>query len=579
MAIFNRLRFKIALLSGLLLVGLSALTFMFVSGEISSQGTEAIKAELGNTARVFQGLLKERERGMRAQAFVLADSVQFKAALDLKVQDPATLADVADEKRNELGLDLFQVAGRQGVLLASAVGKGVAVVQGPGSGAPDPVLAKATDPQDPKDAFGVWVGPTGLFETYTRPVIIREQVLGGLRIGFAMDDAFARQMSDETGSEVALIAGGKVLASSLSETDRQALQDSLPGAQGGVGDASAPRGADLNGRSFLVQSQSLDSLGGPPVQILQLRSREGVLLLLSEIRRGFLTVLVTLLAVALILSFFIAQKVTKPLESLVAGTRAVKKGELDYRIEVTTHDELGELSASFNEMVGDLREKERVKVLFGRYLPKAVAERALRQTGDLQLGGEQRDVTIMFSDIRGFTAMSERLSPQDVVAMLNAYYTRMIDVLFENDGTLDKIIGDAIMALFGAPVADQASATNAVRTGLAMMDALRAFNAQRAEEGKEALEIGIGISAGTVVAGNLGSVKQLSYTVVGEEVNLASRLCGSARGGQILVSEAVFSRTRWAFDFRAVEAIEMKNVSRPVQIYEVLGPRSQEAAS
>jgi adenylate cyclase len=573
-----KLRFKIALMAGLLLAGLSFLTLYFVSQAIDSQSTDTIKAELGNTKKVFDGLMAERQNSMKAQAFVLADSVQFKTALDDKVQDPATTADVADEKRQELGLDLFQVAGRKGALLASIVGGQSTPQPKPGKKAQpaDAVFAKATDSENPADAFGAWASDTTLYETYTRPVIIKEQVLGGIRIGFAMDDKFAKSLQGQTGSEVAILNKGKVFASSLEGEARQQLQASVAAMQGmasQAGDAGVFE-PTLMGTPYLGQLIPLLGPTGEPVaQLLQLRSRERVLQLLGSIRRSFFNVLGILLVLAVALSILFAGTITKPLNALVAGTRAVEKGNLDYTIPVTTKDELGELAESFNEMVGDLKEKERVKAVFGRYLPKAVADRAMQHQGDLGLGGEEKEVAVLFSDIRGFTSLSERMAPPEVVKMLNEYYTRMIDILFDNDGTLDKTIGDAIMAVFGAPVPDNDSTAKALRTALGMMAELKKFNAERVARGEEPFQIGIGVNTGVVVAGNLGSVKQFSYTVIGDEVNLASRMCSNAKAGQILVTDATYRKVKWQFEFNQLEPIKVKNVSQPVQIYEVLGEK------
>jgi class 3 adenylate cyclase len=572
----SQLRVKIALMAGLLLAGLSFLTLFFVTRGIDSQSTESIRVELGNTARVFEGLLKERENSMRAQAIVLADSVQFKTALDDRVQDPATVADVAGEKKNELGLGLFQVAGRRGCLLASIVGGVNSPQPKPtkDSKAADPIFAKAADPEEPADAFGAWSDGKTLFETYTAPIVIRDQVLGGLRIGFQMDDKFAQTLKAQTGSDVAFVVGGKLLASSLEAGSRAELERGLGSMQGMAKGEDGVFAQDLGGTPYLGQFIGMQAPGGGEgAQLLQLRSKARVLQLLGSIRQTFFTVLGSLLLFAVLLSILFAGTVTKPLKALIAGTRAIEKGDLDYQIPVQSKDELGELAESFNEMTGQLREKERVKALFGRYLPKAVAERALAHQGELGLGGEQKDVAILFSDIRGFTSLSERLSPPEVVAMLNDYYTRMIDVLFQHDGTLDKTIGDAIMAVFGAPLNDEKATHKALRTALGMRVALEAFNADRQAAGKEPVYIGIGVNCGSVVAGNLGSIKQLSYTVIGDEVNLASRMCSNAKAGQILVTEAVYRKCKWDFEFNALEPIKVKNVSQPVQVYEVLAER------
>ena len=580
MGLFSKLRFKIALMAGVLLAGLSFLTLFVVSQAIDLQSTDTIKTDLGNTAKVFEGLLRERQNSMRAQGLVLADSVQFKTALDDKVQDPATTADVASEKRQELGLDLFQVAGRKGALLASLVGGENQPQPKPGKDAKpaDAVFAKATDPETPADAFGAWAGPNMIFETYTLPVIIRDQLLGGLRIGFAMDERFAKTLMEQTGSEVAIINAGKVLATSLDAAGRKTLEERLSGMQGmaeKAGDAGVFE-VTLSGTPYLGQFIPVKGPTGEPVaQLLQLRSRARVLQLLGSIRSSFFSVLGTLLVIAVGLSILFAGTITKPLNALVAGTRAVEKGDLEYQIAVTTKDELGELSESFNEMVSDLKEKERVKAVFGRYLPKAVADRAMEHQGDLGLGGEEKECAILFSDIRGFTSLSERMAPPEVVKMLNEYYTRMIDILFDNDGTLDKTIGDAIMAVFGAPVSDPDSTAKAIRTALGMMEELKKFNAERVSRKEEPFQIGIGINTGVVVAGNLGSIKQFSYTVIGDEVNLASRMCSNAKAGQILVTEATYRKAKWLFEFNQLEPIKVKNVTNPVQIYEVLGIRQQ----
>ena len=577
MGLFSKLRFKIALVSGLLLAGLSFLTLFFVSKAIDQRSTETIRAELGNTAKVFEGLLRERQNSMRAQGLVLADSVQFKTALDGKTQDPATAADVAAEKRQELGLDLFQVAGRRGALLASLVGTENLPQPKPAKDAKaaDPIFAKATDPENPADAFGAWAAPAMVYQTYTLPVIIRDQLLGALRIGFAMDDRFAKALKEQTGSEVAIINKGKIVAGSLDAGAHGTLEAAL-GTMQGMAQKADVFEVTLEGTPYLGEFITLKGPNGEAAaQLLQLRSRARVLELLGAIRRSFLVVLGSLLIVAVGLSILFAGTITKPLNALVAGTRAVEKGDLEYHIPVTTKDELGELAESFNEMVTDLKEKERVKAVFGRYLPKAVADRAMGHQGDLGLGGEEKECAILFSDIRGFTSLSERMAPPTVVKMLNEYYTRMIDILFANDGTLDKTIGDAIMAVFGAPVTDPDSTAKALRTALGMMAELKKFNAERVARGEEPFQIGIGVNTGVVVAGNLGSVKQFSYTVIGDEVNLASRMCSNAKAGQILITEAAYRKVKWLFEFNQLEPIKVKNVTNPVQVYEVLGERAQ----
>jgi class 3 adenylate cyclase len=575
---FFKLRWKIFLAFILVVCGLLLATLFVSNTVIDAQSDDTIRVELQGTNAVFDGLLKERRSSLRAQIRVLSESTEMKAALDTgkRAQDPATVKDTAINLNSELRLAIFQVAGKNGSLLASLMGKEAPDLPKPpkNAKAADVYFEKAVDRNTLGVTEGAWASKDTLFETITGPVFIQDNVLGALRIGFAMDDAFAKTLKGQTGSEVAILVGGKVYASSLDGVERDELVAALNSMMGKAEKASAGGifDASLSGSPYL--GQFIDILGpdgAKAAELLQLRSKARVLLLLSSLRKNFLMIFISGLIVSLLVAFFVSRNINKPLDSLIAATRQVDKGNLDLHVQVDTRDELGELADSFNTMVKDLKEKERVKGLFGRYLPKAVADKVMAQQGELQLGGEQKDVAILFSDIRGFTAISERMSPTELVSMLNDYYTRMIDVLFDNGGTLDKTIGDAIMAVFGAPVTDADAAGKAVHTALQMQEALKGFNAERRAKSLEPFEIGIGINTGVVVAGNLGSTKQFSYTVIGDEVNLASRMCSVAKKGQIIITEATYRKVKWQFEFNRLEPVMVKNVSQPVQIYEVLG--------
>jgi adenylate cyclase len=180
-------------------------------------------------------------------------------------------------------------------------------------------------------------------------------------------------------------------------------------------------------------------------------------------------------------------------------------------------------------------------------------------------------MTVLFSDMRGFTALSEQGKPEDIVAQLNDYFTRMVKVLFEHQGTLDKFVGDMVMALFGAPLDDEEHAEHAVLTALAMVRALDVLNAEWAEFGLPTLDIGIGINTGEMVAGNIGSDTIMSYTVIGDAVNLGARLesLNKEFGTRIIIGEATRSRLKGQYDIRPLGAVTVKGKTQPVSIYEV----------
>ena len=229
--------------------------------------------------------------------------------------------------------------------------------------------------------------------------------------------------------------------------------------------------------------------------------------------------------------------------------------------------------------VGDLawkyfvegREKRQVKKLFSRYVSKDVYDQLVANPSLAALGGARRHMTVLFSDIRGFTTMSEKGTPEDVVKQLNQLFTRMVAVVFEHRGTVDKFVGDMIMALYGAPLDDEDHAEHAVQTALAMIRTLQEMNEEWARDGKPQLDIGIGINTGDMIAGNVGSETIMSYTVIGDAVNLGARLesLNKDYGTRIIISEATRARLKGRYDIHPLGDVIVKGKSQPVAIFEV----------
>jgi adenylate cyclase len=229
--------------------------------------------------------------------------------------------------------------------------------------------------------------------------------------------------------------------------------------------------------------------------------------------------------------------------------------------------------------VGDLawkyfveaREKRQIKKLFSRYVSKDVYDQLVANPSLAALGGARRRMTVLFSDIRGFTTMSEKGTPEAVVAQLNQLFTRMVAVVFENRGTVDKFVGDMIMALYGAPLDDEDHAEHAVQTALAMIRTLHEMNEEWRREGKPQLDIGIGINTGEMIAGNVGSEAIMSYTVIGDAVNLGARLesLNKDYGTRIIISEATRAGLKGRYDIQPLGDVVVKGKSQPVAIFEV----------
>ena len=240
----------------------------------------------------------------------------------------------------------------------------------------------------------------------------------------------------------------------------------------------------------------------------------------------------------------------------------------------TSHEINLTLSPAFNEdnersgivfSFEDLSNLNKLKSTFKKYVSENIVDELLKNETSLELGGTQNEVCILFCDIRGFTAMSEKMKPEEVVYLLNNYFESMIDVVFSNNGTLDKIIGDELMVLYGVPLKQENDAQRAVDSAKQMFQALERFNDKIANEGLPKLRIGIGINQGKVVCGNIGSERQMNYTVIGDAVNLAARLCSHAKEGQIVISKSVFSKLENHQGFDEKDPIFVKGKTKQIQ--------------
>jgi adenylate cyclase len=220
------------------------------------------------------------------------------------------------------------------------------------------------------------------------------------------------------------------------------------------------------------------------------------------------------------------------------------------------------------------RHSRQIKNIFSRYVSPQVVEQLVKDPrAELKLGGNKQVVTILFSDIRGFTTLSEELSPEAVVELLNEYFQTWTDMIFKYDGTVDKFIGDAIMAIFGAPVAHPDDPLRAVQAALAMQAALMELNTKWAAEGKRMFKIGVGINTGEAIVGNMGSQQAMGYTVIGDAVNLASRLEGKTKdlGAEILISESTYQAVKNKVEAQEHQDITVKGKARAMSVYDVRG--------
>lgn len=253
------------------------------------------------------------------------------------------------------------------------------------------------------------------------------------------------------------------------------------------------------------------------------------------------------------------------LDSLGAG-HAFSEEDLEF---FTAFAGMAAVAMENGQLIERMRREAVVLSNFQRYFAPDLARQIAGQEGEIQLGGAKRQVVVLFSDIRGFTQISERMSPDQIAGLLTDYFTEMVEIVFRYGGTLDKFMGDALMALWGAPIARIDDADRATRAAIAMQQALRQLNVRWQQQGRPALAVGIGLNAGEVFAGNIGSERRLEYTVIGDAVNVAARLCAQAGPGEILIAEPLHAVLSQPPPVSTLTPVPLRGKSRPVPVYRV----------
>ncbi len=280
----------------------------------------------------------------------------------------------------------------------------------------------------------------------------------------------------------------------------------------------------------------------------------------------FLAIVGALEAVALAQT--LGASLIEPLERLGKHLDTVQEGELEHRLEVTSNDELGRLAEGFNAMVDGLRREDVIRHLFSLYVTPEVAEHAIEHGAER--GGQMTDATVLFADIRSFTAMTERLEPDALIALLNRYFDAMSEVIIEYGGLVNKFGGDSLLAVFGTPLNPASDhPQRAIRAAQMLLLALETFNQDQVRRGEPALRIGVGVATGPILAGNVGSSERLEYTVIGNAVNLASRLDSMTKemGATVLISEETAAAAQSSELLRLVGQVPVRGKREPVQVY------------
>jgi adenylate cyclase len=526
-----------------------------------------IEASLRGGAHIFEKLIEQRNLQITSAAAILSRDHAFQVAFAGAEQDRATTLSALESLQTRSKADLVLIASLDKELLFDTRQPelhGVAF--------PFPKLIEKAETSETTYAFVV-LGKE-LYAMAITPLRAPDPI-AWLCPAFRINDAFAREIKAYSNLEITFFDQSDprktnvLLATTFDGKEREALVSTLQER------AFVPQqitDVSLNRERYVSYLLLLRTETGTAAVLLQ-RSLDRELAPYLSLERTYLILALLGLGISAAVGIWIARGVSKPVLQLAEGARKIAEGDYQHRVNVNQPDEMGLLAASFNHMSKGLAERDQVRDLLGKVVSPAVAAELLRK--DVTLGGEEREVTVLFSDVRSFTTMCEALPPQEVLGTLNRYFTRMSAIVEAHGGVVDKYVGDAIMALFGAPLANPDDADRAMETALEMCEALDELNTQQQVRGYPAIKVGIGINTDIVIAGNMGSQSRLNYTVIGDGVNLASRLEGLTKtpeyATRIIISSTTLANAKGRYQTRPLGEVAVKGKQKPTEIYALLG--------
>lgn len=539
-----------------LLCGAQTATYLFVASAARDTATRQITRKVDESTQVFERLLRQHVDEQALAVKLLVRDYAFVSTFGRLSEDTdpvarETLRSALENYRARIRSTAFlRLVSLEGEVLADTM---------PTQGPPDPALVAAAEHSPDLQATSVEALGDRLYIVVARPVLTPEPA-AWILAGFPLDEALAEESSRLSGLEIAFSQDGVVVAST------PALRNLHPPAPS---DGIAT--VDISGTDYLGRATALPCDPSGRTCIVMLRSLAEETAPFRRLEKAILLLSAAALLVSAILALLVSRSVTRPVEALSQGAADIERGEYATRVPVTSQDELGRLGTAFNRMAAGLEERDRVRDLLGRTVSPAIAAQLV--DANVDLGGEMREVTVLFSDLRGFTTFSETQSPKELLAQLNAYFTAITAAVEESGGVVDKFIGDAVMAIFGAPVAMPDHADRALAAARGILEAEGRVNIARTAAGLPPLRTGIGIATGVVVAGNIGSPTRYNYTVVGNEVNLASRLEGMTKDAafqaRVICSDSTRAALRDSWPLRDLGQASIRGKAEPIRLWAV----------
>jgi adenylate cyclase len=540
---------------------IQATGYIVVAVFVRASAREHVKEELRLASSLFARQLDDRGRQLVAATRLLSGDFALKTAA--ATADHATTASMLENHRRRVEADLLMLAALDGTVVADT--------QRPARlGGPFPVprlLAAAEAGRDVSDVVAI---DGRLYRLAVVPLLAPEPI-AWVAAGFVIDDRTAADLRRLSGLHVSFVARddgrAAVHASTLTAPDREVLGREMPAIRrAGV--------LDLADGEHLLRTEPV----GQDVVVVLQRPLAAALAPYEHLLLVLLVVAAAGVALALLGAALVARRVSRPVLALAEAARRVAAGDFTTAVAVRQRDELGELAGTFNDMVGGLRERNRVRdelertARLKRFFSPQLAD-ALAGGDDSLLASHRREITVVFCDLRGFTAFAERAGPEAVMRLLHDYHATVGPRVFEYEGTLERFTGDGLMVFFNDPVPCPDPAARAVRMAVAMRDAVGALLETWRRHG-HALGFGAGIAMGDATIGRIGFEGRFDYAAIGSVTNLSARLCQEARDGQILVSQQVYAETEVLVEAKPVGPMALRGFAQPVVVYDILGLRT-----
>ncbi|MEW6306851.1 MAG: adenylate/guanylate cyclase domain-containing protein [Verrucomicrobiota bacterium] len=573
-------RFKLLFAMMFIVVVVTWLTLSVTQKSVQATYQKLFETQFGSQIAVFNATQEARLTRAKTRCLELAQSIRLKAAL--AEGDNEQLYRVAEDELRDIlpGGPLARVLpGRMTAAyfrLLDAQGREIQPPRGL-----QRINPKVTEQmvnfygglmQEAEAQQVGYVAPLAdnrratMFEVLFTKVVdaVERETLGGMVLLFRMDE-----FNERTMERFGQIKSGILVQEHFhTRTIPEAIHETLAkGVSARLKEKPETRGAytmPIDGAPHLVFYQALNAGSRFPTAYqvclypLAEQARD-----IADLRIKVIGFGAFVLLCALIISLVITKNFSGPIHALVDGTNEIRKGNFAVKVPVRTRDEIGQLAASFNEMAEGLALKEKYHSVLNMVADKNVASELIN--GTVALGGETREISVLFCDIRGFTALTQGMDPKEVIEMLNEHMTALTRVVYEHDGVVDKFVGDLIMAVFGAPKSYGNDTYNAARCALRMIVEREKLN----EIAKHRIQIGIGIASGPAVAGCMGSSDRLNYTVLGERVNLASRLCGVAGKMEVVIDDTTRERLGELVEVESMPELRLKGFSDTVRAWKL----------